>query len=105
MGSYSLNQHQAPNEFTLTVICSGGTVRFENHLNRWRWILEPGTDWTDIEFPPMERDTMFISQANTFLDTVEQHVPPACDIATARQTLKVNLAILSSAEHQRWEEV
>lgn len=105
MGSYSLNQHQAPNELTLTVICTGGTVRFENHCNRWRWMLEPGTDWTDENFPPMERDTMFIRQANAFLDAVEQHGPPACDIAAARQTLKVNLAILSSAEHQRWEEI
>src|SRR5439155_16743169 len=28
MASYALNQHQAPNETTITVICERGTVRF-----------------------------------------------------------------------------
>ena len=35
MGSFSLNQHQAPNETTLTVICARGTVRYEAHTSRW----------------------------------------------------------------------
>jgi predicted dehydrogenase len=105
MGSYTLNQHQAPNEFTLTIICRGGTIRFEGHQNRWRWMLKPGDEWTDENFPPMERDTMFILQANAFLDAVEQQAAPACDIGAGWQTLRVNLAILSSAEHHRWEQV
>ena len=29
LASYSLNQHQAPNEVTLTVVCERGTVRWE----------------------------------------------------------------------------
>lgn len=105
MGSYSLNQHQAPNELTLTVICSRGTARFETHQNRWRWQLEPGSEWIDENSPPLERDTLFIRQADAFLDSVEKHTTPACNIAAARQTLCVNLAILRSAERGTWETI
>ena len=38
MGCYSLNQHQAPNETTINVICTAGTARFESHNSRWRWM-------------------------------------------------------------------
>lgn len=105
MGSFSMNQHQAPNENTITVVCSQGTVRFESHLNRWRWMLKPGDDWTDEEWPTLERDTLFIRQANDFLDAVENQTEPLCDINTARQTLRVNLAILSSARNGKWETI
>lgn len=102
MGSFSLNQHQAPNEVTLTVVGSHGTARFEFHANRWRWQTDPAGTWTDEPGEPLERDTLFIRQANTFLDAVEGKSEPACTLTEARQTLAVNLAILRSAETQTW---
>ena len=42
LGNFSLNQHQAPNETSITVICERGTVRFEVHENRWRWMTPAG---------------------------------------------------------------
>lgn len=102
MGSFSLNQHQAPNEMTLTVICERGTVRFEIHQNRWRWITQPGGEWTDEPGQPMERDTWFIRQAEAFLDAVEGKTPVLCTLEEGAQTLRVNLAILASAEQRRW---
>lgn len=33
--TYSLNQHQMPNEFTITIACERATVRCELHQNRW----------------------------------------------------------------------
>jgi len=35
MGSYALNQHQAPNETSITVVCTSGTARCEFHRSRW----------------------------------------------------------------------
>ena len=35
LATYSLNQHQAPNETTITVVCEQGTCRFELHRQRW----------------------------------------------------------------------
>lgn len=105
MGCFSLNQHQAPNETNLTVICERGTIRFEFQNNRWRWQSEPGTDWTDENAEPLERDTLFTRQANLFLDAVMQGTPPPCNLEAARQTLRVNLAILKSAEDGGWEKI
>jgi predicted dehydrogenase len=99
MGCYSLNQHQAPNESTITVVCARGTARFEFHNARWRWMTEPGGPWTDEPAGPLERDALFIRQADAFLDAVDGKAAPLCSLADARQTLAVNLAVLRSAEN------
>lgn len=105
MGCFNLNQHQAPNETTLTVVCQRGTVRFEAHECRWRWAIEPGAPWTDEATPTLERDALFVRQAGAFLDAVEGTSAVACPLADARQTLAVNLAILRSAERGGWETI
>jgi predicted dehydrogenase len=105
MGCFSLNQHQAPNETTITVICERGTARFEYHKCRWRWLSEPGAEWHDEPAGPLERDTLFMLQANAFLDAVLTQRPPLCSLGEAAQTLRVNLAILTSAERRSWERV
>jgi predicted dehydrogenase len=105
LGSYSLNQHQAPNEVTITVVCRQGTARFEYHRQRWRWISECGGAWTDESVGALERDTLFVHQANQFLDVLEGKQPPLCSLDEAVQTLRVNLAILRSIESRQWERV
>lgn len=105
MGSFTLNQHQAPNETTLTVVCDRGVARFEYHESRWRWCTEPGGAWHDEPVGPLERDTLFIRQAAAFLDAVEGKQSPACTLADGAQTLRVNLAILASARNRQWQEI
>lgn len=105
MGSYSLNQHQAPNEVTITVICTRGTARFEYHRGRWRRMSQPGQKWADEDVVVLDRDSLFVSQADAFLSAAAGKVPPACKLAEARHTLAVNLAILRSAERRAWENV
>jgi predicted dehydrogenase len=105
MASYSLNQHQAPNETKITVVCERGTVRWEAHAHRWRWLAVPGDPWHDEPLPPLERDTLFIAQANTFLDAVEGHGPVPCSFDEGLQTLRVNLAALSSVQNQSWQDI
>ncbi len=103
LGTYSLNQYQAPNESTITVVGDRGTARFEYHASRWSWMTEPGGAWTDEPVGPLERDTLFVRQADALLDAVEGQSPPACSLREARQTLETNLAILNSAERRAWE--
>jgi predicted dehydrogenase len=105
LASYSLNQHQAPNEVTLTVVCEHGTVRFESHLHRWRWMTSPGGAWHDEAIAPLERDTLFAVQAGAFLDVVEGQGVPACSLDEGVQTLRVNLAALASVEGGGWQTV
>jgi predicted dehydrogenase len=101
LGCYSLNQHQPANETTLTVICDQGIARWELHHNRWRWQERPGDDWHDESINPLERDTLFILQANRFLDAVEGKAVP-CSLAEGVQTLKVNLGALGSLKNKAW---
>jgi predicted dehydrogenase len=105
MGSYALNQHQAPNESTITVICANGTARFESHHGRWRWTMHPDEPWQDESFAPIERDTLFVRQADAFLDSIEGKRPPLCPLEDGIAALKVNLAILASVERRAWQEV
>jgi predicted dehydrogenase len=102
MGCYSLNQHQAPNENNITVICDRGTARFELNNSRWLSMVQPGTEWkVEMNFS-LERDDIFIHQANLILDTLEGKCPPPCTVAEALQTLRVNLAITAAADHPNW---
>ena len=63
LGSYSLNQHQAPNEMTITVVCERGTARFEAHRHCWSWMTRPEDSWHEEPMPPVARDVLFIRQA------------------------------------------
>jgi predicted dehydrogenase len=105
LGSFSLNQHQPVNETTITVLCHRGAVRCETHENRWRWAAEPGGAWHDEPGAPIERDAWFTRQADAFLDAIEGKCAPLCTLDEAAQTLRVNLAILASAERGAWETI
>lgn len=105
MASYSLNQHQAPNEFSLTVVCERGTIRWESHENRLRTMLAPSGVWHDDTITPLERDTLFVRQANQFLTAIEESSAPACSIDDGLQTLRVNLAALASADGAGWQTI
>jgi predicted dehydrogenase len=103
--SYSLNQHQAANEATINLVCERGVVKIEQHLMRWRWATKPDESWHDETFPPLERDDLFVSQANMFLDAVEHGSPAACSLDEGEQTLRVNLAILKAADTRTWQTI
>ena len=104
LANYSLNQHQSPNESTLTVVCTNAVLRFEYHHGRFRWMAAPDTPWQDESFGPLERDTLFIQQANRFLDSFEG-IPPLCSLSEAVESVRTNLAILAAADSKRWIEV
>jgi len=101
LGSFCSNQHQAPNETSITVICEHGTARFEYHRERWGWLREPGEEWEYEEFT-IGRDDLFTHQAKAFLDAIEGSAEPACTIAAAEHTLKTCLAILKSSQQPPW---
>lgn len=105
MSSFSINQHQAPNETTVTIVCERGTVRMESHKNRWRWAAEPNEPWHDENFPPMERDDGFVAQADAFLDAVAGKREPICTLAEGVHTLKVILGALEVLETRTWKTI
>ncbi len=103
LASYSLNQHQAPNEFVITVVCEQATCRLKLHRQQWAWMDRPDTPWQKESFPGLERDDAFIAQANAFLDVVDGKAEPTCTLQEAVNTLRANLAVLASAQDGTWK--
>lgn len=102
LGCYALNQHQAPNEAMIQVVCQQGTARFEFHKHRWRWMTQPDGGWTEETFGPLERDSLFVAQARNFLEAVRGQQQPLCPLEDGVHTLRCNLAALKSSASQSW---
>lgn len=104
LGSFCCNQHQAPNETSITIVCEKGTARFEVHQSRWGWQTEPGAEW-EYEHFSIGRDELFTHQANAFLDAIEGLAAPACTLSEAEHTLRTCLAILETSQQPPWIQI
>ncbi len=106
MASYVLNQHQPANETTITVVCERGQIQMESHRQRWRVCTAPETDWRDFPLAtPLQRDELFIRQADSFLDAIEGKAAPLCDLREGLQTLRMNVAAISSWRAGQWQAI
>jgi len=105
LGSYSLNQYQAPQEWSFKVVCEGGTIFFTIYPVQLKWMSEPDGEWQEEIIPATERDDLFVKQANLFLDVIEGKASPSCSLQEAIQTLRVNLAALQSVLSRQWVEI
>lgn len=103
LGSFSLNQHQPVNESTLTVLCERGSVKFEAHTTSWFSSTEPDSRWQIEEQFELERDDLFVRQANAFLEQLDGRAEAACSLAEGLQTMRVNLAALESVDTESWK--
>lgn len=103
MASFTLNQHQPVNEFSVTVNCDRGALRWELDGHRWLSATENGGSWVEQAAFVHERDDYYVMQANAFLDLVAGTGNPSCSLSDAIQTLKSTLAILKSKQTGRWE--
>ncbi len=93
LADYSLNQFQAPNELSIQVVCEKGTVRYEPTENRWRWMTEPSDHWHDEPIEPLQRDGLFLNQAENFLDALEGKQEPACSLMEGINTMQTILSV------------
>ena len=105
LGAYSLNLHQAPDEFTITVTAEAGTCKLDLQRNRWSCKTESGQPWEHHEFQIENRDEIYIRQANTFFDAVAGQSQVSCTLQEAEQSLRVNLAMLHGAGNTPWLDV
>lgn len=97
LASYAMTQFQAPNETTLLIHCEHGSVKIESHAQRWGTMRLGDKDWTWHVTPPLERDELFIAQANAFLDGMEGKPCALSTFDEAVQTLRFNRAALESS--------
>lgn len=99
--SYAMNQFQTPNELAFTLHGEKGSLSVEHHHRRWGTMMRGETEWSWRTTPPLERDDLFIAQANAFLDGMdgmEGKPSPLCTFEEGVQTLKFNLAALRSMD-------
>ena len=104
LASYALNQHQYPNEWTITVHCRHGTARFHYHAHCCLWMERPEGRWRRRE-RRVERDELFLRQWRCFRQAVLGRQAPLCSLAEAAQTLETTLAIQRSIQSGRWNRV
>ncbi len=105
MGALSLNQHQPPNEFVITVMCERGAARWELAKQRWLSATENGGDWKTERTDNFQRDDFYILQANRFLDYLENKGPVPCSLEDGMQTLKSILSVQESIRTGQWVDV
>lgn len=105
MATYSLNQHQAPGEISITVICERGTCRCELYRHRWAWMTEPDSTWQEERFHVAGRDVLFVTQASAFLDLLDGKAEPTCTLQEGAHTLRTNLAALDSVDDRTWKKI
>lgn len=105
LASYALNQHQAPNESALSVHGTLGSARWEPHRRRWLSMTRDESAWQVHAYEQPERDTLFVAQAEAFLDAAAGRTAIRCSLSEARQTLAASLAMLESARRRAWVEV
>ena len=106
MASYNFNQHQYPNESIFTLVCERGTLRLELCANRLRIMDRPDGDWEDEISNAFQRDDIFVSQANSFLDAIEGQPSISCTIDEAKHTIDCQMALLEEANQSpRWQNV
>jgi predicted dehydrogenase len=96
--SYAMNQFQTPNELAITLHGEKGSLSVEHHHRRWGTMMRGEAEWSWSTTPPLERDDLFIAQANAFLDGMEGKPSPLCTFEEGVQTLKFNLAALRSMD-------
>jgi predicted dehydrogenase len=96
--SIAMNQFQAPNETTMVIHCERGSVKVESIARKWGVLRLGESEWSWTQTPEIERDDLFIAQANAFLDGMEGKPTPLATFDEAVQTLKYNLAALRSSD-------
>lgn len=101
MVGYTYNQFQAANETSMWVHCERGSVVVEFHRQRWGVLRQGEEKWTWYEAPVPDRDTLFVAQANAFLDRIAGAAVDLCGLEEAARTLAFNLAALESARTGR----
>jgi len=98
ISSDSFNQHRAPNEAAVTVVCESGTLRLTLQKGELTRMTTPGDQWQLKQSVKLKRDDSFVAQANAYLDAVEQNSPVLCSIPDGAQTLRATPAAFRCAD-------
>jgi len=97
--------YESSNEMMMTIVCDSGTVQCDLKRGRWSWVVEPVGAWNHEPVDVPDRDSLYVTQANVFLDSIEGRAEPLCTLDEGIDTLWTNLASLRSADQGNWQEI
>ena len=100
MGSFSLNQFQAPNEHRIDIHGTLGSLRSELHHARVGVYLQGSDQWQWHDLPKEDRDGPFTRQAQSFLNAISGKADNLSTLAEGLETLRVNIAALQSSRNR-----
>ncbi|AWT60887.1 MAG: Putative 4,5-dihydroxyphthalate dehydrogenase [Candidatus Moanabacter tarae] len=93
----SYNLFQAPNEYRVWIHCERGSVMGDVQNQKWGTLASGEENWNWRDANHGERDILFVTQANDFLDQIEGRSTQLSSLEEGIQTLRVNLASLESS--------
>ncbi len=98
VGSVHLNYNQRPARHQLEIVCTEGTVRWDNAGTAVDYYIASAGSWQRHPMPDdFERDDLFRAQMSHFLEVVRGEAQPLCTLEDGRTALQVALAAHQSA--------
>lgn len=102
IGSLHLDYNQRPPRHQLEIVCTGGTIRWDNAGSALEVYSAQKQAWQTYPLPAdFEREHLFRAQMEHFLKVVEGKAEPICSLQDGISTLELALAAHQSAEEGR----
>jgi predicted dehydrogenase len=102
IGSVHLDFNQRPASHRWEIICSDGTMRWDNSTGMLE-VFSTGTKTWEPHLPPggFERNSMFIEEMKHFISVAQGKETPACNLQDGKRALQLALATHQSAQTGR----
>jgi predicted dehydrogenase len=102
LGSVHLNYTQQPPRHQLELVCTRGTIRWDNAGEALQVYATGETGWQEYPLPEgFERDDLFRAQMSHFLRVAAGEEKPRCNLDDGITALKLALAAHQSAQEER----
>jgi predicted dehydrogenase len=102
LGSVHLNYTQRPPRHQLEIVCTEGTISWDNAREGLKVYSAADEDWQHFPLPQgFERDDLFKAQMAHFLKVAEGLEAPSCSLEDGIMALKLALAAHESAHEER----
>jgi predicted dehydrogenase len=101
-GSLHLDYNQRPPRHQMEVVCTGGTMRWDQAGDGLEVYLAEAKEWEKYPLPEgFERDDLFRAQMAHFVEVVEGKAEAVCRLEDGVRALALALAAHRSAEEER----
>ncbi len=106
VGSVHLNYYQRPAEHTLEIVCSEGTIRWDNADGAVRVYRVAGQAWEVFPTPEgFERNWMFVDEMKHFIEIANGPAQPLCSLEDGIYALKLALGAAQAAREMKAQEM